>query len=57
MELNDYIYIVNEYGKFLRKIVWKGKYKFEWNSGWANVNQLSSNPNKKSKIKFILNLL
>jgi hypothetical protein len=40
---------VNEYGKFLRKIV--------WNSGWANESQLSSNPDKKSKIKFILNLL
>lgn len=57
MEINDYIYVVNEYGKFLRKIVWKGKNKFEWNSGWANVSQLSSNPDKKSKIKFILNQL
>lgn len=25
MEENDYIYVVNEYGKFIRKIVWKGK--------------------------------
>ena len=57
MELNDYIYVVNEYGKFARKVTWKGKNKFEWNSGWAKVSQLSSNPDKKSKIKFILNLL
>lgn len=57
MELNDYIYVVNEYGKFLRKIVWKGKNKFEWNSGWAKIDQLVPNEDKKSKVKFILNQL
>ena len=57
MELNDYIYIVNSYGKFLRKIVWKGKNKFEWNSGWAKINQLVPNEDKKSKVKFILKQL
>jgi hypothetical protein len=57
MELNDYIYVVNEYGKFLRKVTWKGQYNFEWKSGWAPINKLSSNPDKKSKIKFILNQL
>ena len=54
MELNDYIYVVNSYGKFLRKITWKGKNKFEWNSGWAKIDQLVPNEDKKSKVKFIL---
>jgi len=57
MKVNDYIYIVNEYGKFLRKIVWKGKYKFEWNSGWATIDELIPNEDKESKVKFILNQL
>lgn len=57
MKLNDYIYVVNEYGKFLRKIVWKGKNKFEWNSGWATIDELTPNEDKESKVKFILNQL
>ena len=57
MELNDYIYVVNSYGKFLRKIVWKGKNNFEWKSGWAKIDQLVPNEDKKSKVKFILNQL
>jgi hypothetical protein len=57
MEINDYIYVVNEYGKFLRKIVWKGKHKFEWNSGWATIDELIPNEDKESKVKFILNQL
>lgn len=57
MEINSYIYVVNEYGKFLRKIVWKGKYKFEWNSGWATIDELIPNEDKESKVKFILNQL
>lgn len=49
MEINDYIYVVNEYGKFLRKI--------EWNSGWATIDELIPNEDKESKVKFILNQL
>lgn len=57
MEINDYIYVVNEYGKFLRKVIWKNEYFFEWNSGWASVDELIPNEDKKSKVKFILNQL
>ena len=27
---------------------------FEWNFGWADINQLETNPNTKSKILFML---
>jgi hypothetical protein len=54
MKLNDYIYVVNEYGKFLRKVIWKNEYYFEWNSGWATIEQLTPNEDNKSKVKFIL---
>ena len=27
---------------------------FEWNFGWANINQLETNPNTKSKVLFML---
>jgi len=57
INLNDYIYIVNEYGKFLRKVIWKGEHYFEWNSGYAYIDELKPNENKKSKVKFILNEL
>jgi hypothetical protein len=57
MEINDYIYVVNEYGKFLRKVTWKNEYYFEWKYGWATIEQLIPNEDKKSKVKFILNEL
>lgn len=55
LKLGDHIYIHNEYGKFLKKVIWKNEYYFEWNSGWSMIENLVINKNKKSKVKFILN--
>lgn len=57
LELGQYFYYINEYGKFLRKVIWISEHSFEWNSGWANISQLTLNEDKKSKVKFILNEL
>ena len=50
-QLNDYIYIVTEHGKFLRKINWINEHFIEWNGGYAQINQLKPN---NTKVKFIL---
>lgn len=54
LKLGDRIYIHNEYGKFLKKVVYKNEHYFEWNSGWSTIDSLAINKNKKSKVKFIL---
>jgi hypothetical protein len=51
--LGDYIYVDSEYGRFLRKVNWVGEHFIEWSGGYASVNSLSLNHNKKSKVKFI----
>jgi hypothetical protein len=50
-------YFVNKYGKFLRTITWVGELKFEWDSGYALNSKLLPNPNKKSRVKYIVNTL
>jgi len=52
--LGDYFYYVNQYGKFIRKVTFKNDYFFEWKDGYAEINQLTINEDKKSKVKFIL---
>jgi hypothetical protein len=54
LNLGDYFYYVNQYGKFIRKVTFKNEYFFEWKSGYAKNDQLVINKNKKSKVKFIL---
>ena len=55
LKIGDYIYIINEYGKkHLRKVTWINQYFFEWNSGWESIDELKSNPDNKSKVKYIL---
>ena len=54
LNLGDYFYYVNQYGKFLRKVTFKNEYFFEWNSGYTEINELKINKDKKSKVKFIL---
>lgn len=54
MKKGDYFYYINEYGKFLRKVSWSNDYYFEWNGGWANLEELIPNDDTKSKVKFIL---
>ena len=51
----DRFYLINQYGTFLKKISWLGEHNFEWLGGWCDVDSLELNPNKKSKVKFILN--
>lgn len=57
LELGEYFYLLNENGKFLKKVTWVSDYNFEWRVGWANIDQLKINPNKKSNVRFILDLL
>lgn len=54
LHLGEFIYIINEYGKFRRKIIWLNTYYFEWNGGGSCIDQLELNTDVKSKIKFIL---
>lgn len=52
--VKDYFYLITPQGKFLRRIHTVTGGTFEWYWGWANCNELTSNPDKKSKVKFIL---
>ena len=54
LNLGNYFYYVNQYGKFLYKVKYKSEQYFEWKSGYAKINQLTINEDKKSKVKFIL---
>ena len=54
LKVGTYFYYINQYGKFLRKVTFKNEYFFEWNSGFAEINELIINKDKKSKVKFIL---
>jgi hypothetical protein len=51
LKLGDYI-LVDGNRRKVSYIADTGK--FEWNFGWANINQLETNPNTKSKILFTL---
>ena len=54
IQKGDFFYLHNQYGTFLRKISWLGENKFEWKYGFSNVESLTLNSNKKSKVKFEL---
>lgn len=62
-KLNDYFYLISGSITERKKINFiTHKYdKFEWGRiykthfGWSNVSSLKRNPNKKSKVKWILN--
>ncbi len=47
IKVGDYVRIINEYGSFLRKVTYVGDNKFEWNYGWAKIEQLTLNKNNK----------
>jgi hypothetical protein len=53
MKVKDKIYIVNNYGTFLRSINYVGENHFEWKWGYAPIKDVTLNPNKKSKVKYI----
>jgi len=52
--VGQFFYYINQHGKFIRKITWADKNLFEWNRGWAEIDQLTPNENKTSNVKFIL---
>lgn len=54
LHLGERFYLIKENKKFLRKVTWVSDYNFEWRYGWANIDQLKLNPNKKSNVRFIL---
>lgn len=56
LKLGDRIFIVDGYGKHLRKITYVSASCFEWSAGWANNSQLTINEDLNSKVKFVLNL-
>jgi hypothetical protein len=56
IKVGDRIYIVIKGISHLRTITYIGGDVFEWNYGWADINQITENQNKKSKVKFILNV-
>lgn len=56
LKINTRIYVINNYGKFLRKIKHLQNGCFEYNCGYARIDQIETNPDSKSKVKFIVNL-
>lgn len=54
LHLGEFIYVINRYGRFLRKITWLNTYYFEWNSGYGSINELELNTDQKSNVKFLL---
>jgi hypothetical protein len=53
LKKGSFIYVINEYGKFLKKITYITPYVFEWSFGWGNIQQLERNKDTKSKVKLI----
>lgn len=51
--LNEKFYLINEHGKFLKKIKYVKNETFEWESGWAYISQLKPN---EGKVKYLLDL-
>jgi hypothetical protein len=51
----DFIYVVNSYGKFLRRLSWVGESNVEWKFGWCRLDQLVKNPDESSKVRLIIN--
>lgn len=53
IKVGDRLYVVNQYGKFLRTIGWVGATKVEWKWGWTNIDNISHNTKQGSRVKFI----
>lgn len=53
-KVGDYFYLITTSGKYLRKIHSIYGSIFEWYWGFSTCDKLTSNPDKKSKVKFIL---
>lgn len=55
IKIGDKIYKIDWYGEYLRTITYIGKDTIEWKYGYAFKNKVKINPNKKSKVKYIVN--
>lgn len=53
IKVGDRLYVVNQYGKFLRTIGWVGEHKVEWKWGWTNIDNISHNTKQDSRVKFM----
>lgn len=54
MKIGDKIYKIDCNGKYLRTINYVGESKIEWKYGYATKEQIKPNPDKKSKVKYII---
>ena len=54
MNIGDKIYKIDCSGKYLRTIIYVGENTIEWKWGYATRNQVKANPDKKSKVKYII---
>lgn len=53
-KLRDYFYLITNGKQYLLRIKYLSDTIFEWDCGWGNVADMVSNPNKKSKVKYVL---
>lgn len=55
IKIGTKIYVLLNGLKLLRTINYSNNEILEWKWGWAYINDLKFNPDKKSKIKYIIN--
>ena len=55
IKIGTKIYVFVHGIKLLRTINYISNNIFEWKHGWAYINDIKSNTNKKSKIKYTIN--
>ena len=54
MNIGDRIYKIDCNGRYLRTLTYVGEAKVEWKYGYATKEQIQPNPDKKSKVKYIV---
>jgi hypothetical protein len=54
MNVGDKLYKIDCNGRYLRTITYVGENKVEWRHGYATKVQIQLNPNKRSKVKYII---
>jgi hypothetical protein len=55
IEVGDKIYVEIDGQISLKTINYVSVQIFEWKYGWAFIDDIKLNPNKKSKVKYIIN--
>lgn len=54
MNIGDKLYKIDSNGKHLRTITYVGELTVEWKYGYAMKGQIQSNPDNKSKVKYVI---